>query len=444
MATGTAREPRPGLRRSLGLLETTAGGVGLILGAGIYALVGEAAETTGNALWMSFALAAMIAALTGLSYAELASAFPKAGADYEYSRQALGRRVAAVVGWVIVAGNVVAAAAVALGFGGYLGEFTPLSSTLGAMTALAVAGAIAVYGIRESMWMSIALTGIEVGGLLLIVAIGVPHFGDVPLLETKSGAAGVLSGAALVIFAFIGFEQIATLAEETRQPSRTVPRAVLLSIAVSTSIYMAVAVAAVSVLGWEALSSEDAPLTAVASDAVGGGAGDLISVIALFSTFNTMLLMVVAASRLVYGMAMTGSLPTPLGQVHARFRTPALAISLCTVAAAGVAIFGDIGLVAQTANFAIALGFAAVNVSLIVLRFRQPDTPRPFRLPFAVARVPVLPVLALGGVVVMVGSLDAEAIVLGLAFVAAGAALVLARSRTPAAELGSSQHEGGP
>lgn len=440
MVTGTAPGSRPELRRSLGLMETTAGGVGLILGAGIYALVGEAAGTTGDALWMSFGLAAVIAALTGLSYAELASAYPKAGADYEYSRQAMGRRVASVVGWAIVAGNVVAAAAVALGFGGYFGEFAPISTTLGAMVALAVAGGIAAYGIRESMWMSIALTAVEVGGLLFIIAIGVPHVGEVPLFETKSGAAGVLSGAALVIFAYIGFEQVATLAEETREPSRTVPRAVLLSIAVSTVIYMGVAVAAVSVVGWERLSEADAPLTVVASDAIGNGASDLISVIALFSTFNTMLLMVVAASRLVYGMATAGSLPSTLGVVHGRFRTPAVAILLCTVGAIGVATFGDIGLAAQVANFAIAVGFAAVNTSLIVLRFRQPDTPRPFRLPLTVARVPVLPVLALGGVAVMIGSLDGEAVLLGLAFVAVGAVLVLIRSQTSGD--GASQAEG--
>jgi APA family basic amino acid/polyamine antiporter len=236
---------QPNLRRNLGLLEITLGGVGLILGAGIYALVGEAAGTAGNAVWMSFVLAAGIAALTGLSYAELASAYPKAGADYEYSRQALGKRFAAVVGWLIIAGNVLAASAVALGFGGYFGEFFSTSPTSAALAALAVAGAIAAYGIRESMWVSITLTVIEVAGLAFIIAVGVPHIGDVPLLDTRSGTAGVFSGAALVIFAFIGFEQIATLSEETRDSRRTVPAAVLLSIGVSTSIYVAVAISAV-------------------------------------------------------------------------------------------------------------------------------------------------------------------------------------------------------
>lgn len=429
-ATGAVDDGnQPTLRRSLGLVETTLGGVGLILGAGIYALVGEAAGTAGNAVWLSFALAAGIAALTGLSYAELASAFPKAGADYEYSRQALGMRFAAVVGWLIVAGNVVAAAAVALGFGGYFGELFSTSTTTMALAALAVAGGIAAYGIRESMWASILLTVIEVAGLVFIIAIGVPHLSDVPLLDARSGAAGIFSGAALVIFAFIGFEQIATLSEETKDAPRVVPMAVLLSIAISSSIYIAVAITAVSVLGWEELSGSDAPLAAVASSALGDRASDATSLIALLSTFNTMLLMLVAASRLVYGMATSGSLPALLGSVHRGSRTPVAAIIFCTACALAIAVFGDLGFVAQTANFAIVLGFAAVNVSLFVLRFRQPDTERPFRVPLAIGRAPVLPVVALAGALFMIANLDWEAILLGLGLVVAGSVVVLVQGR---------------
>jgi APA family basic amino acid/polyamine antiporter len=425
MREDTSGQQRPGLRRSLGLLETTVGGVGLILGAGIYALVGEAAGKAGNAVWLSFALAAGMAALTGLSYAELASAYPRAGADYEYSRQALGRRFAAVVGWVIVSGNVIAAAAVALGFGGYFGEFVDVAPTLAALLALTAAAAIAAYGIREAMWASILLTVVEIAGLLLIIGIGVPHLGDVSLVDTRSGASGVFSGAALVIFAFIGFEQIATLSEETHDARRTVPAALLLALVFSTAVYIAVAVAAVSVVGWEALSESEAPLAAVASEVLGSAASDVLSAIALFSTFNTMLLMLVAASRLLYGMATTGSLPALLGAVHRGSRTPVAAIALCAAGAIGVATLGDIGFVAQSANFAIILGFAAVNISLIVLRFRRPGIDRPFRLPLSVGRVPVLPVLALGGAVFMIANLQLNAILLGLALVVTGALLML-------------------
>jgi APA family basic amino acid/polyamine antiporter len=141
-----------------------------------------------------------------------------------------------------------------------------------------------------------------------------------------------------------------------------------------------------------------------------------------------MLLMLVAASRLVYGMATSGSLPSRLGSVHRNSRTPVAAIAVCTVGALGVAVFGDLGFVAQTANFAIVLGFAAVNVSLIVLRFRQPGAERPFRVPFAIGQVPVLPVLALGGALFMIANLDLEAILLGLGLAVAGTIVVLLRS----------------
>src|SRR3990170_4349680 len=256
------------LRRSLGLLETTLGGIGIILGAGIYVLVGEVAGEAGNALWVSFLIA------TG--------------------------------------------AAVAVGFGSYLKTFIGVGTTPIAVGALVVATLIAFYGIRESVWTSMVLTLVEAGGLVFVIAIGVPHLGDVDLLESKAGATGIFGGASLVMFAFIGFEQIATLSEETRDASRVIPRALLLAIAVTATLYLLVALAAVSVLGWEALSDSDAPLASVASEVLGGRAEDFIAVVALFSTANTVLLLLVAASRLIYSMAARGSLPRFLAWIHPR------------------------------------------------------------------------------------------------------------------------------
>ena len=277
-----AANDRSPLRRNLGLLETTLGGVGIILGAGIYVLVGEVAGKAGNTLWVSFLMAAGMAAIIGLSYAELSSAYPRAGAEHEYTRQALGPRAAFVVGWLIVIGNLVAAAAVALGFGRYLDTFWSVGPTRISIGMLAITTLIAFYGIKESVWTSIVLTLIEVGGLVFIVAIGVPHLGDFDLTDAKAGAPGIFAGGALVMFAYIGFEQVATLAEETKDAPRVIPRALLLSIAITTVLYLSVAVAAVSVLGWEALSGSEAPLASVAEKVLGGRAEDMIAVIALF------------------------------------------------------------------------------------------------------------------------------------------------------------------
>jgi len=408
------------LRRSLGLFETTLGGIGIILGAGIYALVGEVAGKAGDAVWVSFLMAAAMAAVIGLSYAELASAFPKAGADYEYTRQALGLRAAFVVGWLIVIGNLVAAATVSLGFGGYLHTFVDIDPTALALAALVAATFIAFYGVRETVRLAVVLTLAEAGGLVFVIAIGVPHLGDVDLLEAEMGAAGIFSGAALVMFAFIGFEQIATLSEETRDAARTVPRALLLAIAVTSALYLLVAVAAVSVLGWEQLSGSEAPLAAVAAEVLGDRASDLVAVVALFSTANTILLLLVAASRLIYGMASTAALPRFLAWVHPGKRTPARAIVLSLLVSAGFALSGDISLVASATNFAVFIGFAAVNVSLIVLRYTRPEVPRPFRVPLNAGRLPLLPIVALASVAFMTANLEPNALLIGAALFVSG------------------------
>ena len=360
----------------------------------------------------------------------MASAYPKAGADYEYTRRGLGARPAFVVGWVIIAGNLIAAAAVSLGFGGYFSRFVDVGVVIPAVGALAVASLISAYGIRQAMWTSIALCLVELAGLVLVIAIGVPHFGEEDLFLVHGGSAGIFSAAALVMFAFIGFEQIATLAEETNDAPRIVPRAMLLSIAITSLLYVLVAVASVSIMGWEALGSSEAPLADVVSTVLGSRASDAVAVVALFSTGNTLLLLLVAASRLIYGMAERNALPGALTYVHPRYRTPVLATAIALLISAGFALFGDIGLVAESANFAIFVGFAAVNVSLIVLRFTRPQLERPFRVPLTIGRVPLLPVAALASIGVMVAHLDAGAIVIGVLIALMGAVVMIVVTAT--------------
>ena len=286
--------PEHALRRSLSLVETTLAGIGIILGAGVYALVGAVADEAGNGIWLSFVIAAVVASVIGLCYAELASMFPHSAADHEYTRQALGPRPAFVVGWLVVIGNVIAAATVALGFGGYLSTFVDVSPTLVAIVALAVAMLIAFIGVEETVKVMVVGTLVEVAGLVLVIAIGLPHLPDADLANLDKGAGGVLRGAALVMFAYIGFNEIATLAEEAENPTRTIPLAMVLSIAITTVLYILVAIAAISVLDASALAASDAPLADVARDELGDRASDVVAIIALFSTANTMLLLLVA------------------------------------------------------------------------------------------------------------------------------------------------------
>ena len=406
--------PAPALHRRLRLFETTLSGIGIILGAGIYALMGEAAGIAGNAVWISFLIAAALAALTGLSYAELVSVYPRAGADYEYARHALGARSGFVVGWLMVVSNLVGAAAVALGFGGYLGTSIDVEPVILASGAIVFCTILALVGVREAVWVSIILTFVEAGGLIFVVVIGLPHVGERDLLEGP-GIRELFSGAALISFAFIGFSQIAALAEETVDAPRVIPRAVLLSIGVTTVLYVLVAVASISVVGAKSLAASDAPLADVAAVAVGGRARDLVAIIALFATANTVLLLLMASSRMIYGMASgeNAALPRFMAWIHPVVHTPARAILLCLVVALGFALSGDIGFVAGASNFAVFIAFIGVNLALIVLRYRSPELSRPFRVPGSIGRFPVLPALALVAVIGLLVNLEKDALIAG-------------------------------
>src|SRR5262249_6529163 len=213
MDTSRRVDSTPSLHRVLGLVEVTAGGVSIIIGAGIYVLLGEATAEAGPLVWFAFLAAAVLSALTGLSYAELSSMFPSAAGEYEYTRHAMPEWVAFVVGWTMILGLVVAAATVSIGFARYIGYFIDLDARVAALMLLAIVSGVAMAGIKQSARLMVALSSIQVAGLVFVAAIGLPHIGDADLLAT-SGFAGVLRAAALVFFAFIGFDEVITLAEE--------------------------------------------------------------------------------------------------------------------------------------------------------------------------------------------------------------------------------------
>ena len=416
-----------GLRRELGLVQVTASGVGIIIGAGIYALLGAATAEAGAAVWASFAVAGVLSALTALSYCELASMYPAAGAEFDYARRVAPPWVAFLVGWVMIAGLVVGAGAVSLGFARYLRYFVDVPQEVAALGLLVAVTAVALVGIRQSAALTLVFSIIQVGGLVFVAVIGVPHLGDHRLVDGIS-LAPVVGGAALVFFAFIGFDEVITLSDETRDPVRTVPRALLLALGISTVLYMAVAIAGVSVLGADALASAEQPLAAVMGTAVGERSAGLVAVIALAATTNTTLLMVTASSRLAYGMSERGALPPVIGRVSRR-GVPWVAVAIAAVGAAAAFSLGNLALVASVTDFAVYLVFVVVNVVVIVLRFRQPRRLRPFRVPLAVGRVPIPTVAALLVVLVLIPSLDPMAIAVGGALPVAGLAVHLALVR---------------
>jgi APA family basic amino acid/polyamine antiporter len=414
-----------------------------VIGAGIYVLVGEAAREAGAALWLSFAVAALLAGLTALTYCELAGMFPTAGVEFEWTTRAFNPFAGFLAGWMMSVTYVVAAAAVSLGFAEYARHFVAADERIVAVLLLVVLTGVVATGIERSIWLSVALAAMQLGGLVLVIVAGAPHVGDRSLMEGAT-AGGVLSGAALVFFAFIGFDDIATLSEETTDAAKTVPRALLLTLMISGGLYVLVGICAVSAIGADALGESARPLAAVMEHDWGGRATDIIAVIALAATLNTTLLVLTAASRLLYAMSRAGALPSVLGRVSGAGHAPRTAAVAALAVAAPFAAAGGLGLVASVTDFAVYSTFVAVNVSVIALRFRAPETERPFRMPWSIAQVPVTPVLALLTVGLVAGFLRAEAWALGGAALLLGAVMYWRFARGAATREGDMTATPGP
>ncbi len=407
------------LKRSLGLLEATVCGVGIILGAGIYALIGKAAGMAGNATWISFVIAAIVAGLSGLSYAELSSTFPKAGAEYEYTKNAFGKKLAFIVGWMIALSGIIGATTVALGFGGYFEGMFGTPVLIAAATLVVLLSMLIAYGVREAAWFAIVGTLFEAGGLLIVILIAIPYFGSIDYFEIPS-MDGVFAAAALVFFAYIGFEEMTRMAEEVKNPGKNMPRALILAIAITTVFYILVAIAAVSVVDYNALAGSNSPLADVVSAAWSSDAFFAFSIIALFATGNTVLLIMMAASRIIYGMADSGALPKPVAYVHPSRRTPWTAIVIVGILTLAFFMVGGIQEVANLTNFTVFATFIVINAALIKLRYDRRDIKRPFRVPVNIGWFPVLPVLAIITTLFMMTNVGMTAVTDGVILLALG------------------------
>ncbi|MFH1381271.1 MAG: APC family permease [Chloroflexota bacterium] len=362
-----AKSTDSGLARRLGLTATTLTGVGVILGAGIYVLVGVAAGEAGNAVWLSFVLAAIGAAFTGFSYARLSKLRPKDAPEFQYVGMAFGPLPAFLAGWLILWAVTISAAAVALGFAGYLQHWFGVPYLSAAICLILFSSLVVFLGIGQSAVLAGVLTIVEAAGLLIIIGIGLPHLGNVNVLEMSHGLPGVLGAASLVFFAYLGFEGMANLSEEMKDPERDLPRAIILALGISTILYVLVSIAAVSVLGWSNLSQSSAPLAAVAAGALGARAELLLTYIALASTGNTVLLLLLAASRAMWAMSCAGALPMNFCVIGKNRRTPWFTIIVVGLLASLFASIRNVASVAEFTNFATLLAFAAVNASAFKL-----------------------------------------------------------------------------
>lgn len=384
------------LKRTLGVWQCTFFGVGSILGAGIYVLVGKVAGLAGNFSWLAFLISSVAAALTAFSYAELSAAYPRAGGEYVYCKRAFGRHLGLIVGVIVSSNGIIVAATVAIGFAGYFVEFVDIPNRFAAWGLITLIFGLNVVGIRASSGVNVVLTLVEIAGLCIVVYAAAPSLGEANYLELpEAGVHGIFMAASLAFFAYVGFEEVVKLAEETKEPERAVPRALMISCAVVTVVYVAIAVLAVSALSSDTLAESEAPLADIVRGTLGNTGATLVIIAALFSTSNTVLSNMLGSSRVLYDVGRDLRPLSWLAYLLPGRKTPLFSLILILVVCAALASIGDIGTIAEFATFAIFITFAAVNIALIVLRVREPDTERPFRLRLNVKGVPTSAALAL-------------------------------------------------
>ncbi len=394
----------PALKRNIGLTALVLFGVGDILGAGVYGLIGKTANEMGNMVWLAFLVSLVAAGLTGLSYASLGSRFPRAGgAAYITLRAYRVPFLSYLVGLAVLASGLTSMATAARVFAGYLNglmpSLPPLAIAIG--FSLVIAG-IVFRGIRESLFANGICTIIEVSGLFLVIAVGLPYIGDVNYLDATSptNLAGdvtltlALTGAVLTFYSFVGFEDMLNVAEEVKEPHSTLPRAMLLALIIASLIYMTIALVAVSVLTPAVLGASGQPLVDVVAKAAPWFPTSAFSLIALFAVANTALLNFVMGSRLLYGMASQGLVPRALAKVHSGRNTPHMAIMTVWCIFFVLVLSGDISSLARSTSVLLLCCFVLVNIALVILKSRETEKPH-FDVPVIVPVLGALVCLAM-------------------------------------------------
>jgi len=377
------RPGTPVLSRSLSLWHATLYGLGVTIGAGIYVLIGVAAASAGMQAPLAFVVAAALMALSAASFAELACRLPVAAGEAAYAREAFGSdRVATIVGLLVVAIAIVSAAAISIGSAGYLSVFLPWPKPVLVSGVVLAMGTVAVWGVKQSVSLAGVMTVIEIGGLLVLIAAGVVS--DAPIVERlpemvspvggMPALTGLVSTTLLAVFAFIGFEGLANVAEEVRDPKRTLPRAIFLTLGISTLLYICVVWIALVAVSHTELARSHAPL-ALVFERLTGASPRTMSLIALVATLNGIIVQIIMSSRVLYGLARQGDLPAALGGVGKRTRTPVLATAATMALILAFALALPLHDLAEVTSRLTLVVFGLVNVSLIVIKRRAGPMP---------------------------------------------------------------------
>jgi APA family basic amino acid/polyamine antiporter len=446
-------EPEHQLRRELSALSLTAWGIGVIVGTGIFVLTGVAAATrAGPAVSLSFVVAAVACGLAALCYAEFASTVPVAGSAYTFSYATIGELIAWIIGWDLILEFALGASTVAVGWSGY---FTSLLDDAGITLPTAIAGddpsvnlpamvivllitVVLIVGIRASARLNLVIVCIKLAVVLFVIVAGIsyiktsnwdpfvppagkPEAGagldTTPLIQTllgqktsTFGVGGIFTGAALVFFAFIGFDIVATAAEETRNPKRDMPIGILGSLVICTVLYILVSLVVTGMVSYKKLDV-DAPLAFAFKENGLSWASTLISIGAIAGLTTVMMVLMYGQSRVALAMSRDRLLPPGLSRVHPQFRTPYRITILVGIVVAALAGFVSLDALADLTNIGTLFAFMLVSIAVIILRRRRPDLERSFRVPW----MPITPVLAvLASLYLMINLVEATWIRFGV------------------------------
>lgn len=380
--------PEPTLEPRLSLALLTLYGLGTTVGAGIYVLLGSIVGRAGYYAPLSFLIAAALAGLAALAFAEMAGRYPRSAGQAIYVSEGLGStRLGLFVGLAIATAGLVSSATIVVGFVGYLQVFLAVPAAIAIVVVVALLTAISTWGILQSAVAAGAITLIECGGLLAVVLFGVDDVARSTiawpsLANASSGEVwvGVIGGAMLAFFAFIGFEDMVNVAEEVERPAQTMPAAIGITLFLTALLYLALAVIAVAAVPLDEIAGSPAPL-AMLFERVGGGPAWVLSLVGVFAVLNGALVQMIMVSRVLYGLAALGHLPKHLKRIGRKTKTPVRTTALAGVGVALLALFVPLTQLAEAASWVTLTVFALVNLALWRLKARGPLPAVPFSLP---------------------------------------------------------------
>jgi basic amino acid/polyamine antiporter, APA family len=410
-----------GLKKAVGPAQLTAMGVGAIIGTGIFVVIGKGAGIAGPAVILSFVLAAVACSFSALSYAELASSIPVSGSAYTYTYATLGELVAWIIGWDLILEYGVSVAGIAVGWGGNLNAFldaafgyalpdaiakSPSDGGVFNLPAVVVVLAITfllVRGVTESARVNFIMVVIKLVVLTFFIVVAAVNFSTEHFTPfAPAGVHGVTSAAAIIFFAYIGFDAVSTGSEEARRPARDLPLAIIGSLLICTLFYVLTSVGALGIASPDVMKDSDAPLATALDQGAGmSSAAAILALGAVVAITSVVLVIFYGLTRILFAMCRDGLMPQRLATVNQRYGTPARLTVILGVLIAILAALVPLGTIVELVNIGTLFAFVLVNIGVIILRRTRPDMPRPYRVPWS----PVLPLLGVAFAVYLMADL---------------------------------------